>query len=114
MLAEEAQLAAQVLDEEPALVRAAVDVRRARGGIEPELPPGLREAVRPAGPLAEGEGGGAGRPHLVGRGPAPEPDCAHQPLPRARRLVVEAAAVERVQDARLRRELAEEEELRRE
>src|SRR5204862_7375106 len=60
VLAQEAQLTAQVLDEHPALVRGRVDVRRAGPGEEVELPPGQAEAVRPIGLLAEEEEGVVG------------------------------------------------------
>src|SRR5216117_2701206 len=55
VLAQEAQLAAQVLDEQAPLVARRVDVRRLGAGEEQELPARLDEAVGPVGLLAEEE-----------------------------------------------------------
>ena len=114
VLAEEAELAAEVLGEEQPPVRGGVDVGRPGARVEQELPTGAGEPIRPVGLLAEEEERVVGRPDLVDRSAADEPHGAHQHLGLPDGGVVETGAVEGVQGARARGELAQEEELRRE
>src|SRR5204862_3536875 len=93
--------------------RRAAQVHDLGAGEEPDLPPGLAEAEAPVGLLAEHEEILVEEPDLVGGVPPDEQAGAEEPVDLAGLVVVEAALVERVQRARPRRELAQEEVLRR-
>src|SRR5207253_4460982 len=114
VLAQEAELPAQVLLEQLPLVRGRVHVRGTGTREEQEPPAGLPEAVRPVGLLAEEEERVVGRADLLDRLPPDEPHGAQQHLGLAYPLMVEAAPVERVQRPCAGRELAQVQELGRE
>src|SRR5918996_1643730 len=113
MLREEAKLARDHLVEEAAAVGGPEDVGRLCRRQEDDLPPSGAQPPAPVGLLAEEEKVLVRRAHLLDRR-APEQEAStHDPLRLALRGVVEVAGIERVEGARARRELAQEEELRR-
>ena len=105
VLEEEAHVTAQVVTVEAAPVRGAADVDAARLRREQRLPAGLREAVEPVDLLAEEEEARVRQADLVDRSAAHEQAGAHHALDLALGGVVEAGAVEGVQQLRARAEL---------
>src|SRR5919106_325270 len=114
MLRQEAEVAAQVLAEEPPRMRGAAHVHALRSGEEDDLPAGLPEPVAPVRLLAEEEEVLVGRTDGLDRRAAHQHAGTHDALHLAHLVVVESARVERVDRSRAWRELAQEEVLGRE
>ena len=114
MLGEKAQVAAQVLAVEPTAVRRAAHVDDLGAGEEEHLPARRAEAVAPVRLLAEHEERLVEQADLVGGRAPHEQRGAVEPVDLAHLVVLEAARVERVQQRRTRRQLAQEEVLGRE
>ena len=108
MLVEVPQLAAKILDVQPAPVRCAPDMHDLGAGVEPHLPAGTAEARQPVGLLAEQEEALVEQPDRVGRLPAHQQGGSREPVDLAGACVVETAGVERVEQVGARRELADE------
>ena len=114
MLREKSQVAADVLTEHPPAMRRTPDVHALGAGEEQDLPAGLPEAVAPVRLLAEEEERLVQRADLLD-GLAPHEHAgAHHDLDLALLVVLEPARIERVEQLRARRELAQEEVLGRE
>jgi hypothetical protein len=114
VLGEEAQQAAQVLDVQPAPVRGAAHVHDLRVVHEDGLPARPAEPEHPVRLLAEHEEVLVEEPDVLRRRDPHEQRRPLQRLDLPRLVVVEAAAVERVEERRARREPAQEEVLGRE
>jgi hypothetical protein len=113
VLGEEAQVTLYLLAEETPRVARGADVHCLRAGEEQHLPAGGDEAVTPIHFLAEDEEVLVGQADRIDRFASRQQAGSHQEVGFAHAVVLESAGIEGIQQPRPRRQLAQEEVLRR-